>query len=118
MLLKDAIGIKGLQMISFVGAGGKTSAMFRLAKELAETNKKVLISTTTKMYIPETHDGGKLIVGNSIEQIEDASQLIEHGVMTWAGGKTLNGKISGVLPEYLDVIYGKENFDFILVEAD
>ncbi|NLC62871.1 MAG: putative selenium-dependent hydroxylase accessory protein YqeC, partial [Thermoanaerobacterales bacterium] len=38
--------------------------------------------------------------------------------ITWAWGKTSDGKITGVLPEYLDVIHGQKKFDFILVEAD
>jgi probable selenium-dependent hydroxylase accessory protein YqeC len=118
MLLKDAIGIKGIQMISLVGAGGKTSIIFRLAQELASNKKKVLISTTTKMYIPDALHGGKLVIGNHIDSIIGESQQIERGVVTWAGGKTTDGKITGILPEYLDAIYTQKLFDIILLEAD
>ncbi|MGI6485596.1 MAG: selenium cofactor biosynthesis protein YqeC [Tepidanaerobacteraceae bacterium] len=55
---------------------------------------------------------------DSIERILGESGLIEHGIITWAWGKTSDGKITGVLPEYLDVIHGQKKFDFILVEAD
>lgn len=118
MLLKDAIDIKGTQMISLVGAGGKTSIIFRLAQELAADKKKILITTTTKMYIPDTSYGGKLVIGNHVDSITDEAQLLEHGIITWAGGKTPDGKMTGILPEYLDVIYTKKLFDIILVEAD
>ena len=38
-------------IISFVGAGGKTTMMFKLAEEL-RLNNKVLVTTTTKIYVP------------------------------------------------------------------
>ena len=36
-------------IVTFIGAGGKTSAIFQVAKELAAQKKKVIITTTTKM---------------------------------------------------------------------
>lgn len=42
------------QIISLVGAGGKTSIMFELAKELEQKNQRVLVTTTTKIYYPES----------------------------------------------------------------
>lgn len=39
-------------VISFTGAGGKTSLIFAWAKELASAGKKVVITTTTRMYRP------------------------------------------------------------------
>ena len=94
MLLKDAIDIKGTQMISLVGAGGKTSIIFRLAQELAADKKKILITTTTKCIYPTLHTG-KLVIGNHVDSITDEAQLLEHGIITWAGGKTPDGKMTG-----------------------
>jgi probable selenium-dependent hydroxylase accessory protein YqeC len=45
-LLSDNLPLKGGGVISFVGAGGKTTLMFRLARELAEAGKSVLVTTT------------------------------------------------------------------------
>lgn len=45
------IGIKN-DIITIVGGGGKTSIMFKIAKELKELNKRVLVTTTTKIYYP------------------------------------------------------------------
>ena len=50
MRIKDNIVIKSKEVISIVGAGGKTSLMYALGKELR--NKKVLLSTTTKILPP------------------------------------------------------------------
>lgn len=38
--------------ISYVGAGGKTSSIYRDAKQFLKQGKTVLITTTTHMYIP------------------------------------------------------------------
>ena len=40
-------------VIAFVGGGGKTTAMFRLAHELKVLGKKVLVTTTTNILMPE-----------------------------------------------------------------
>ncbi len=40
-------------IISYVGAGGKTSSIYQDATVFAGERKKVLITTTTHMYIPE-----------------------------------------------------------------
>ncbi len=44
---------KKARTISVVGAGGKTTLIYRLAEELKEKGFRVLITTTTKMYVPE-----------------------------------------------------------------
>ena len=41
------------EIISFVGAGGKTTSMYRLAKELAGQGLRVLVTTTTHIQYPE-----------------------------------------------------------------
>ena len=37
-------------VVSIVGAGGKTSTLFWLARECIRIGKRVIISTTTQMY--------------------------------------------------------------------
>jgi probable selenium-dependent hydroxylase accessory protein YqeC len=45
---------------AFVGAGGKTSALYGLAEELAARGARVLVSTTTKIYDPRLEGGRPL----------------------------------------------------------
>ena len=40
-------------IISYVGAGGKTGSIYQDAAAFAGEGKKVLITTTTHMYVPE-----------------------------------------------------------------
>lgn len=44
---------KEAKFVFAVGAGGKTSLLHRLAKEYRDFGKKVILTTTTKMYLPE-----------------------------------------------------------------
>ena len=39
-------------IITIVGAGGKTTLMFRLADELAKSGLRVVVTTTVKIYRP------------------------------------------------------------------
>jgi len=49
MRLSSALEIRPRDIVTFVGAGGKTSAMFRLARELVEEGYRVVTSTTTRI---------------------------------------------------------------------
>ena len=44
--LPEALGLAGRELVSFVGGGGKTTALFALARH---TTRTTVITTTTKM---------------------------------------------------------------------
>ena len=54
-------------IISFVGGGGKTSLIYQLGKELSEAGKKVIITTTTHMFMP---DNNVVLTGKKDDIIE------------------------------------------------
>jgi probable selenium-dependent hydroxylase accessory protein YqeC len=49
MLISEALGLEKRAFISLVGAGGKSTLFNRLAEELAYKNKRMILTTTTKM---------------------------------------------------------------------
>ena len=51
--LKHSLGAKSPAVISFYGAGGKTTLISRLAEEISSSGLKVLLTTTTKILIPQ-----------------------------------------------------------------
>ena len=63
MLLKE-FDIKKGDIITITGAGGKTSLMFSLARELASLGR-VLVTTTTKIYVPHPDNFEELITSDS-----------------------------------------------------
>ena len=50
MALADALGMKADEVVALVGGGGKTTAMFRLAREMTEKGGCAITTTTTKIF--------------------------------------------------------------------
>lgn len=53
--------------ISLVGAGGKTSTMYQLADELAAKGKRVVVTTSTHIFLPD--DRNVVVTGKADEAI-------------------------------------------------
>lgn len=120
MTLYEALNIdlNIFELISVVGAGGKTSTMFRLAQELKALGKKVLVTTTTNIAFSETSQADHLIL-DGLKDIFFLSR-VETGTIACLGSGVLNdkGKVEGIDRELVDEIYQKHLFDYVLVEAD
>jgi len=106
------------ELISFVGAGGKTSTMFRLAQDLKASGKKVLVTTTTNIAYSEATQADNLIIDSSKDMC--LLSRVEPGTIVCLGSGMLNGKgkLKGIDRELINEIYQKHLFDYILVEAD
>ena len=53
MTLAEALGVRAGEVVAFIGAGGKTTAMYRLAADLAARGLQVIVTTTTKILPPD-----------------------------------------------------------------
>jgi len=62
MKLGEALDIHSGQAVALVGAGGKTTAAWRIQAGLAEAGKRAIITTTTKMMEPVLPDDGALML--------------------------------------------------------
>ena len=60
--LSDLIDLPEQPLISIVGAGGKTTTMYTLARELARQGRRVVTTTTTQIFMPTQDETEKLIV--------------------------------------------------------
>jgi probable selenium-dependent hydroxylase accessory protein YqeC len=103
-------------IISFCGGGGKTSSIYKLAKELQALNKTVLVTTTTKIKVPHNSEYDNLLISPNFDNIPVPSR----GSITVAGGKLLSPhqKINGLTFKELELIHKQDKFQFILIEAD
>jgi len=111
--------IKNCSLISLIGAGGKTTTMFKIADELKKLGKKVLVTTTTKILFPSQDNNCDTFVFDTSAN----SKLfikVKNYTITCLGKKLdlKNKKIIGIEPEYINKIFTKKIFDCILVEAD
>ena len=48
--LAEALGVTTGDVVALVGGGGKTTAMFRLAREIVERGERVLTTSTTHIF--------------------------------------------------------------------
>lgn len=119
MHLKDALGLRNGEMVSFIGAGGKTTTLFRLAKELRADGRKVLVTTTTKMFSPTKPHVDRLFLVQEADALLLTTAKIEGPTIIGAGYNVDDeGKLIGVPANWLDSFAGARHFDGILVEAD
>lgn len=103
------VNINEKNIISFVGGGGKTTSIYTLANELNALGKKVLVTTTTHMHMPEDYINFKGDI-NEIKKRFKNTNLITVGI------KDRNDKISSVGEEVATTLI--ELCDFLLIEAD
>ncbi len=119
MTLKEALGLKQGEMLSLIGAGGKTTTLFRLAHELWEEKHKVLVTTTTKIFKPAKPHVQKLYVTQDLEVLLDELAKIKEPLIVGVGyGLDDTGKLIGLPPEWFDSLRRRGGMDWILIEAD
>jgi probable selenium-dependent hydroxylase accessory protein YqeC len=119
--LAESLLLEGGGVVSLVGAGGKTSLMYRLAHELAGHGQSVLSTTTTHIHPPTAEQCGVCIEAATAVQIleQAAGALREHRHITAAAGRIAeSGKLFGLAPEEIDRMQAARVFDWIIVEAD
>ena len=113
MKLYEILNIKKYDINSIVGAGGKTTLMFKLANELKDKGK-VLVTTTTKIYKPNENEVDYLSIGK--EEYEFIKNNKDYGIYAYGEDINKEHKLIGIEPNLVDDL--KNTFDYILIEAD
>ncbi len=115
----DIFDLNGTGVIALFGGGGKTSLMFQLAHKLAAAGKKVLTTTTTKIFIPDQSQSPRLVIGDYLDIFIEESKIILSSFNHFSAGKEKSGrKVIGFDPSFIDHIQKTKIFDWIIVEAD
>ena len=98
-------------VVALTGGGGKTTLLYTLGGYLHRQGRRVLLSTTTRVYPPGA-DEAVLWVGR-----EPPSPQCRGGVpRLWGAGIDAAGKVVGVDPALFRAAAGA--YDYLLVEAD
>jgi probable selenium-dependent hydroxylase accessory protein YqeC len=118
--LTESLGLARREVISLTGAGGKTTLMFRLAKELSLTGKKIVTTTTTKILEPSSGETVSLFVHTDEEEIKQFidTHLDGYRHITVASERLESGKLKGVSPDLVNDLWSANQIDYIIVEAD
>jgi len=118
--LEESLGLKAKELISLVGAGGKTTLMFRLAKDLAADGKKVVTTTTTKILEPSPGETAFLFVNRDETKLKEAvfDYLQKNKYITIASERLGLGKLKGVSTGLVNDLWNSHEIDYLIIEAD
>src|SRR5581483_318890 len=120
MNLSTAFFIQPNAVVSFVGGGGKTTAMFRLAAELVKNGKRIVTTTTTRIFAAQIQLAPQHIFFINTEQtlrdVRAALDTYPHVLVI--GATSQEGKAFGIEPALVDALIAMDEVDAVLVEAD
>jgi len=119
-VLKESLGLKAREVISLVGAGGKTTLMFRLAKELVLYGKNVVTTTTTKILEPVSGETAFLFIDPDEVKIKQFVRyhLPQYHHVTIARERLESGKLKGVSSSLVNDLWSLPEIDYMIIEAD
>lgn len=116
MNLGRALGLGDDELVSFVGAGGKKTAMRRLVREAGD--RSVAYTTTTNMP-PPTELPLMLLSPSALAGMDRSrSGPLAIGAGSIDAPKRVPVKVRGFEPETIDELAGRGVFDWVLVKAD
>ncbi len=123
--LAEALGVRptggaGCEVVAFTGSGGKTTAMFQLAAELVARGGRVLITTTTHIYPPDSEQFPATVIEDSLEALVRGARSVldRHPAVILARGLGVDGKLVGIDPGWIEQLPKQLNVTHLLVEAD
>lgn len=128
MRLLQALRLSPIPRLALVGAGGKTSALFRLARELdaypAINHGPILVTTTTHLSVEQLSFGDRsylLRENEDVVQLEKAlAGIVSSEVIVLSGPQAEADRVAGLSGPVLDSVYAlAERHGLpLLVEAD
>ena len=116
--LYKALNIGVGDVVAFVGAGGKSSAILQITDELLEAEVPVLVAPTTKMSLSEVERVGPILVSGDMKNLsaEVAEALANAGAVVAGSTMLSKRRIGGVEPSRMPSLVPERGVT--LVEAD
>jgi len=107
MRLRKALNVKPGDVVSFVGAGGKTTAIYKLAGELCQIGHSVITTTTTQIWPPTPDQSPCLIVeaDPQVLLVKAETALRQHAHITIGRKINSEGKLEGFSADVLRDLY-------------
>ena len=120
MTLREAFSIGNREVISLVGAGGKTTLLYALGRELSALGCGVILTTTTKILEPAPSPFLLQFISNELDDIKKwlAENLNRRQSLLIARKRLPNGKLAGICPEWVEEIFSTCGVSTIVIEAD
>ncbi len=117
MRLVEALQLSERPVVAIVGAGGKTTTLFRLGRELPGP---VFITTTTHLGIEQRKLADRHIIVPENGSIESSLEKTTEKVTLFSGPAAADGRLPGIGSANLEMLkdYCQENGIPLLIEAD
>src|SRR5512142_2474866 len=117
MRIRQALNVQRGDVVAFTGAGGKTSTLFRLGRELAAEGWRVIATTTTRIAASELSLApGELQIegpGGIFRPAMISKALNQHGFI-FLYGYVRRDKAIGIAPEVIEALVDSVDSDAIL----
>lgn len=117
MNLSHSLRLQSHDVVAFVGAGGKTSALFRLANELVTQGKRAVMTTTTRLGAMQISEPYLRYASTPDYIVRVHNALKESPRVLIVGADAPENKVAGVPPEFIDRL-AREGDAVIVYEAD
>ena len=120
MTLAEAFSIGEKEVISLVGAGGKTTLLYALGRELSALRCGVILTTTTKILEPEPSPFFLQFLSPELSAVKKwvAEHLHRRQCLLIARERLPNGKLEGIPPEWVEELFSLDGVSAIVNEAD
>jgi probable selenium-dependent hydroxylase accessory protein YqeC len=77
--LSDALGLTGADVVALIGGGGKSTAMFLLAREGVARGRRAITTTTTKIFAAQIAQAPAYVPAHEATKERVAAELDRHG---------------------------------------
>jgi molybdenum cofactor cytidylyltransferase len=109
--LHQRVGLGPHELVALVGAGGKSTILAMLARELS--GLRVIVTTTTRMAEDQVTQP---TCWSDDPAVVDAT--LEPGAPLFVAGGRVPDKVTGLSPAAVDDLFHRTHADHVLVEAD
>ncbi len=114
--LSTAFGAKRGDVVSFVGGGGKTTSMARLAREMSAAGLRIVATTSTQIAEDQIRIFPAYVHPENLAPL--GSCLDRYGQCLVVGQPDGRGRVFRIPPELLEGLKSRTDIDCILIEAD
>jgi probable selenium-dependent hydroxylase accessory protein YqeC len=117
--LTDALEVCGGELVSIVGAGGKTSLLYGLGRELSAAGKPTLLTTTTRIMYPSRGEVSRVVLGPEDDTtVGKIRSGFDGANLVLAGRERSDSKIIGYDPGFVERLHSGGYGWTVVAECD
>jgi len=118
--LLDTLEVGSGDVVSLVGAGGKSTLLHGLVSELRQRGTSVVATTTTHIQSPDTYEVTApplVFASTEVDWVETVrTRVARYGAATVVGTRIRDDKLKGIEPREVDLL--RRAADVLVIEAD